>query len=353
MKKIALAWGWTWWHITPLVSLYKYLWNENYDFFWIWENNSLEQKIAWENNIRYYSIKAGKLRRYFSFQTIIEPFKIISGIFQAIKILREEKPDLIFSKWWFVSLPIAIAAYFLKIRLFLHESDSVPWLANKYVGKFANKIYLWFDVSKKYFDLRKTEVIGQILNPELFTNLTEIRENIHRTQLLIIWWSQWSRRIFEYVLWSIESLKHFDITIVLWSLNMDMAIQFRPYSNIKTYDFINQNELKNIYQKTDIAITRAWATSLAELEAFGVKMIIIPLKESANNHQYYNALSYRDRWNIMIEEWELENILWNLMWNQSYKKSSSSIETAIYGISSKNPNSALSIIEQDLKLFRS
>jgi len=258
MKKIALAWGWTWWHITPLVSLYKYLWNENYVFFWIWENNSLEQKIAWENEIKFYGIRAGKLRRYFSLQTIIEPFKIISGIFQAIKILSEEKPDLIFSKWWFVSLPIAIAAYFLWIKLFLHESDSVPWLANKYVGKFASKIYLWFDVAKKYFDLRKTEVTWQILNPELFTDLVEKPENLHRTQLLIIWWSQWSKRIFEYILWNIDKLNNYEITIVLWSLNSNMKEQFKSYSNITTYDFIDQNVLKNIYQKTDIAITRAW-----------------------------------------------------------------------------------------------
>jgi len=346
MKKIALAWGWTWWHITPLVSLYKYLWNENYVFFWIWENNSLEQKIAWENEIKFYGIRAGKLRRYFSLQTIIEPFKIISGIFQAIKILSEEKPDLIFSKWWFVSLPIAIAAYFLWIKLFLHESDSVPWLANKYVGKFASKIYLWFDVAKKYFDLRKTEVTWQILNPELFTDLVEKPENLHRTQLLIIWWSQWSKRIFEYILWNIDKLNNYEITIVLWSLNSNMKEQFKSYSNITTYDFIDQNVLKNIYQKTDIAITRAWATSLAELELFGVKMIIIPLKESANNHQYYNAISYEKKWNIMIEEWEFDKITPVLQENENYKKSTS-VETSTYGVSS-NERNVLEIIKTDL-----
>lgn len=344
MKKVALAWGWTWWHITPLVSLYKYLWNKDFEFFWIGENNSLEQKITWENKIKFYGIKAWKLRRYFSFQTILEPFNIIIWIFQSLKILKQEKPDLIFSKWWFVSLPIAIAASILKIQLYLHESDSIPWLANRYVGKFASKIYLGFAEATRYFDKSKTQVVGQILNPEFFINLEWKSEKSTKTQLLIIWWSQWSRRIFEYILWNIDKLNNYELTIVLWSLNSDMRELFNPYSNITTYDFINQNVLKNIYKKTDIAITRAWATSLAELELFGIKMIIIPLKESANNHQYYNALSYRDKWNIMIEEWEFDKITPILQENENYKKSIF-VETSIYGLSTRGKN-ALEIIKK-------
>lgn len=320
MKKILLVWGWTWWHITPLVSIYKYFQDKNYEFVWIWENNSLEQKIARENNIKFYSIKAWKLRRYFSLQTIIEPFKIIVWIFQSIRILKEEKPDIIFSKWWFVSLPLAIAAKFLKIKLFLHESDSVPWLANRYVSKFADKIYIGFDEANKYFDSKKTQVIGQILNPDLFTNLVKNAEKSKKTNLLVIWWSQWSRRIFEYILNNIESLKDFEISIVLGSLNSEMKKLFNKFDNIKTYEFISQNELKQIYYNTDISITRSWATSLAELEVFNIKMIMIPLKESANNHQYFNALSYKKKWNIMIEENEIKKLNQELQKLIGFKK---------------------------------
>lgn len=343
MKKIALVWGWTWWHITPLVSLYKYLQKEKFDFFWIWENNSLEENIAKKNNIRFYGIRAWKLRRYFSLKTILEPFNIIIWIFQSLRILRQERPDIIFSKWGFVSLPVAIATYFLGVKLYLHESDSVPWLANRYVGKFASRIYLWFKDARKYFNPIKTQVIWQILNPELFENISKISEKSTKTELLVIWGSQWSRRIFEYILRNIDKLQNFQITMVLWSLNSEMRKDFEQFDNVKTYEFIDQNELKNIYNNSDISITRAWATSLAELESFGVKMIIIPLKESANNHQYYNALEYKKKWNIMIEEWEFNKIISVLQENENYKKSTS-VETSIYSVSS-NKSNALEIIK--------
>lgn len=338
--KIALAWGWTWWHITPLVSIYKYLEDDRcFDFFWIWENWWLEESVAKKNNIRFFWIKAWKLRRYFSIKTFIEPFYIILWIIKSYKVLSNEKPDIIFSKWWYVSLPVAIAAKFVWVKLFLHESDSIPWLANRFVAKFATKVYLWFEDVGRYFNKDKVKVIGQILNPELFKfNKNSIKKTSNKTCLLVIWWSQWSKRIFEFILNNISEFMNFEISLVLGSQNSNMSDLFKKYDFVSTYDYISQEELKDIYYKSDIAITRAWATSLAELESFWIKMIIIPLTESANNHQYHNAISYNKKWEIMISENDFPLILNEIVKINKYKKVPSS----------EFDNRALEIIKKDL-----
>lgn len=327
MKKICLAWWWTWWHITPLLSLYKSINKEEFNFFWIGENNSLEQKIAKENNINFYSIKAWKLRRYFSLKTLIEPFMVFIGIIESYRILKKENPDLVFSKGWYVSLPIAIASKIIWIRLFLHESDTIPWLANRLVGKFASKIFLWFKEASKFFQEDKIEVVWQLLNPDLFNkeailkNNDTIEKESNKTELLVIAWSQWSTRIFEVIEKNIDKLNNFQITIILGTLNSHFWEKFAKYSNVETFEFINQQKLWEIYKKTDIAITRAWATSLAELEAFGIRMIIVPLTESANNHQHYNALSYTEEGNVLVTDLDLqEKLIAEIIKFKNYKK---------------------------------
>lgn len=321
MKKILLVgWG-TGWHILPLLAIYNGLSErKDLEFFWIWERDSLEEKIAKDNNIKFFPIKSGKLRRYFSFKTFLEPFNILTWIFESLKILNIQKPDLIFSKWWYVSLPMAIAWKMAWINIFMHESDSIPWLSNRIVGKFALKVFLGFENAKKYFNPKKCEVVWQILNPDLFIDIWE-KEISNKTNLLVIAWSQWSTRIFNFLLENIQSLDNFDITIVLWSQNIYLKEKFDNIKNIRTYWFVDHQILKKLYNNADIAITRAWATNLAELEAFFIKMMIIPLKESANNHQYFNALEYEKRWNIMITEDELyKKWLKEILYLEWYKK---------------------------------
>ncbi|MDD2565572.1 MAG: UDP-N-acetylglucosamine--N-acetylmuramyl-(pentapeptide) pyrophosphoryl-undecaprenol N-acetylglucosamine transferase [Candidatus Gracilibacteria bacterium] len=339
-KKIALAGGGTGGHITPLVSIYNKLKTEkSLEFFWIGEYDSLEEKIAKENEIKFYPIKAGKLRRYFSLKTILEPFYIFSGIISSYKILKKEKPTLIFSKGGYVSLPVAISARLLGIKLYLHESDTIPGLVNRLVGKFANKTFLGFEMAKKFFKEEKTQVVGQILNPVLFENIEKIDTKNNNTNLLIIAGSQGSTRIFKTILDNSKELQDFNLFVVLGSLNINLKKDFEKIPNCEVFEFINQTQLASILSISDIAVTRAGATSLAELEAFNISQIIIPLKESANNHQYYNALEYSEKkGEVMIEEKDLSSITGEIKKNIKNKKT--------LGINNKH--GALEIITKEL-----
>lgn len=324
--KVALTWGWTWGHIFPLLSAYNFLKESNeFDFFWFWEEQGLEYDIAIENNIKFLHIPAWKLRRYFDWKNFFEPLKNITGIFFGIYFLIRYRIDIVFSKWWYVSIPLCIAAFILRRKIFIHESDTVPWLANKIVSKLATKVFYTFPNKKTDKKWNKHIFIGQILNPEILKWISsqKIDENIY-LNVIVIAWSQGSTRIFENLLKVLPKLNFVDFTIILWEKNTHFRKEFIKYDNVRCFDFISQIELGKILKQTDIAITRAWATTLWELTMFGIHSLIIPLTESAWNHQQKNAEFFKEKyWSEILNENEnlAENIFKKLEKYKNLRKS--------------------------------
>ena len=325
--KIALTWWWTWWHVFPLLSIYNHLKNENLDFVWIWENASLEQKISSENKIEFLSIKSGKLRRYFDIKNFFDPFKIIIWIFQSIYYIIKNDINIIFSKWGFVSVPACIAGKILGKKIYIHESDTIMWLSNKIIARLATKVFFTFD--NQLIDWKKYIKSSQILNPKLIEKISNIQEKNEKQEILVMAWSQGSKVIFENLLEIIWDLSNSNFTIILWEKNTNFRSSFEKFKNVKLYDFISQEELAQVMQKTDISITRAWATSIWEQYYFGIKEIIIPLKNSAWNHQFHNALYFeKNFWSIILEEWEnlWKNLEINLENLKNYRKEKLNLE---------------------------
>lgn len=319
MKVIALTWWWTWGHIYPLLSLYNYL-KEDKDlsFVWIWEQDSLEEEEAIRNKIPFEDISAWKIRRYFDLRNFYEPLKNISWIMQWIQLIKKHKIDIIFSKWWYVSLPLCIAAKILGKKIYVHESDMTTWVSNNVVWNLATKIFYTFP--NKKINSKKHILTWQILNPELIDYIDNLEtiENL-KLSVLIIAWSQWSTRIFESILKILPDLQDINFHIILWEKNLHYREKFKEFRNVVAHDYITQKRLWKIYKTVDIAITRAWATSLWELNSFWVHSIIIPLKESANNHQVENAKYFKEKFwsDIIFEANNMELEIFRLI--QKYK----------------------------------
>lgn len=315
-KKIALTWGGTWWHVFPLLSIYNSLKrSKTIELVWVWEEESLEESIAEQNKIVFYDIASWKIRRYFDWRNFYEPLKNITWIFQWLYYILKYKIDIIFSKWGFVSLPLCIAAYILRKPIFIHESDMATWLSNRIIWKIATKIFYTFP--NDLIDWKKHILSWQILNPELLeVNVLDKPEipkqesyfskksiDKERIDILVIAWSQWSKIIFENLISVLNNLLDINFTIILWDKNLTFKKEFDNFSNVKTYDFVTQKELANLYQKTDIAITRSWATTLWELYFFWIHSIIIPLSNSAWNHQNLNAEYFNNNfWSDILDE---------------------------------------------------
>lgn len=288
-KNIALTWGWTWWHIFPLLSIYNFLKNDNeLKFYWFWNEWWLEEKISTINNIKFIDIPSWKIRRYFDFRNFYEPLKNLTWIVFWIYYILKYKIDIIISKWWFVWLPLCISWYLLWKKIYIHESDIIPGIANRIISKLATKIFYTFP--NELIDWKKHILIWQILNPELLNKVKkdeEIKEN-EKLEVLVVAWSQWSTEIFENLKSILNNLIDINFNIILWEKNLYFKNDFSKFSNVKTYDFVSQEQMWELMKKRDIAISRWWATTLWELYFFGVHTIIIPLTNSAQNHQQLN-----------------------------------------------------------------
>ena len=130
MRKIFLTGGGSAGHVTPNLALIPELQDRGWAVSYIGTHNGIERQLIGDS-IPYYPISAGKLRRYFDLKNFTDPFRVLKGIIDAWSILRRHRPEIIFSKGGFVSLPVAIAARSLRIPVVLHESDFTPGLANK------------------------------------------------------------------------------------------------------------------------------------------------------------------------------------------------------------------------------
>ena len=140
MKHIVLTGGGTAGHVTPNIALIPRLQELGYQISYIGSYDGIEKKLIEDLNIPYYGISSGKLRRYFDPKNFSDPFRVLKGFTEASKLLKQLKPDIVFSKGGFVTVPVVIAAKRRKIPAIIHESDMTPGLANKLCIPAASKI---------------------------------------------------------------------------------------------------------------------------------------------------------------------------------------------------------------------
>lgn len=169
MKKIAFTGGGTIGHVAVNLALIPEAQKRDIETIYIGSKNGIEKEMITDSakDTKYIPISSGKLRRYLSFENLKDVFKVLKGVLDARKVLKKEKPDLVFSKGGFVSVPVIIAAKSLKIPSIVHESDVTPGLANKISMKFANKMYTTFEETLKYVPKEKSDYIGAIIREDL------------------------------------------------------------------------------------------------------------------------------------------------------------------------------------------
>jgi len=140
MKRIILTGGGTAGHVTPNIALLPRLKELNYDIHYIGSYNGIEKELIEQLGIPYHGISSGKLRRYFSLRNFTDPFRVLKGFREAHRLIKLLKPDVIFSKGGFVSVPVVFAGKKCKVPTIIHESDMTPGLANKLSIPSATKV---------------------------------------------------------------------------------------------------------------------------------------------------------------------------------------------------------------------
>jgi len=294
-KKIVLTGGGTAGHVTPNIALLPKLKEAGYEIYYIGSKNGIEKKLIEDFGIPYYGVSTGKLRRYFDLKNFTDPFRIIKGFSEAKRALREIKPDIVFSKGGFVSVPVVRAAHSLKIPSIIHESDLTPGLANKLCIPVAEKICCNFPETMQYVPASKAVLTGTPIRSELSEGSREAGLSFAGFDgslpvMMIIGGSQGSRSVNNIVRESLpELLTRFQIIHLCGKDNLDTSLE-----NTKGYvqfEYI-KDELKDLFAAADIVISRAGANAIFELLSLKKPALLIPLP-TGRGDQILNADSFK------------------------------------------------------------
>ena len=167
MKKIVLTGGGTAGHVTPNLALLPSLKERGYEILYIGSYNGIERKLIENAGIEYSGISSGKLRRYFDLKNFSDPFRVLKGCAEARRLIKKYRPDVVFSKGGFVSVPVVLAAKHYKIPTIIHESDMTPGLANKICIPSAAKVCCNFPETLAYLPNDKAVLTGSPIRKEL------------------------------------------------------------------------------------------------------------------------------------------------------------------------------------------
>lgn len=273
--KIALTGGGTLGHVIPCLSVMDSIKkiDSSSTFFYIGSEKEVEKKYVEDRGVKYYPIKCGKLRRYFSVKNISDCLFILVGFFQALKVLRKEKPDVLFSKGGFVSVPPVVAAKVLKIRCITHESDRSMGLANKINSKFCEKVCLGFPNSN--LNSSKYIYTGNPIRSDL---IALKKEKQAKALIVVLGGSQGAVEINELIYKNLDKLLKSANIIHQAGRYGNFNIKKEGYSS---YSFIDK-EYASILSKASLVISRAGANTLSELISINTPMYLIPLSLNAS-----------------------------------------------------------------------
>ncbi|MCL7604756.1 undecaprenyldiphospho-muramoylpentapeptide beta-N-acetylglucosaminyltransferase, partial [Staphylococcus aureus] len=246
----------------------------------------------------YYPISSGKLRRYISLENAKDVFKVLKGILDARKVLKKEKPDLLFSKGGFVSVPVVIAAKSLNIPTLIHESDLTPGLANKIALKFAKKIYTTFEETLNYLPKEKADFIGATIREDLKNGnahngyqLTGFNEN--KKVLLVMGGSLGSKKLNSIIRENLDALLQQYQVIHLTGKGLKDA-QVKKSGYIQ-YEFVKE-DLTDLLAITDTVISRAGSNAIYEFLTLRIPMLLVPLGlDQSRGDQIDNANHFADK----------------------------------------------------------
>lgn len=307
MKKIILTGGGTAGHVTPNIALLPELKKRGYDVHYIGSKDGIEKKLIESMSIPYYGISSGKLRRYFDVKNFTDPFRVIKGFSDAKKIIKQVKPDVIFSKGGFVTVPVVKAAKSLKVPAIIHESDMTPGLANKLCIQSAYKVCCNFPETVGCLPKGKAVLSGSPIRQELFhgnadAGLAFCGLNRSKPVILIVGGSLGSRAINQAVRILLpELLKNWQIIHLCGKGNLDETL--KNTEGYAQFEYI-QKELSDIFAAASLVISRAGANAICELLALKKPTILIPLSAQASRgDQILNAKSFQKQgFSYLLEE---------------------------------------------------
>lgn len=345
--KILFAGGGTAGHLFPIIAVARELkkkqTGKDISFFYLGPKDDFAQELLSPEGIKVHIISGGKIRRYFNFVSFFQNavdliFKVPLGFLQALYYVFVISPDLIFSKGGYGSLPTVVSGWLLLTPVFLHESDVVPGLANRILSRFCLEIFVSFPLGKtEYFKPHKMISVGNPIRSEVLEGEIGAAKEVlnlkgDRPVILVLGGSQGSERINDVIMDILpDLLTNFELihqvgaknikeieaeAKIILSLNTQASeasaeskkrfISSNAAEELKEryhiYPFLSENELKTALQAARLIVSRAGSGTIFELAALGKPSLLVPLPESAQNHQLKNAYAFAENGACLVLE---------------------------------------------------
>lgn len=303
--RIVVSGGGTGGHIYPALALIREI-NQEEDqaqFLYIGTENGLESKLVGRENIPFKSIFITGFKRKFSLDNFKTIYRFIKGVKDSKRMLKEFKPDVVIGTGGYVCGPVVYAAAKLGIPTIIHEQNSVPGLTNKFLSRYVDRIAVCFEEAKQYFPTEKVVMTGnprasEVVNQDGAKGKRSVGLNPNVPAVLIFGGSRGARPINEAVLKSLVQIseKPYQVLYVTGDVHYDevkteVEILGNP-ENVIIKPFIHN--MPEVLAGIDLTVSRAGATTLAELTALGIPSILIPSPYVTNNHQEKNARALSD-----------------------------------------------------------
>lgn len=310
MKKIVMTGGGTAGHVTPNIALFDSLQKDGYEIHYIGSYEGIEKGLIEDKKIPYYGISSGKFRRYRSWKNLTDPFRVLHGFFQARRLLGRIRPNVVFSKGGFVSVPVVMAAKTRHIPVIIHESDLTPGLANKLAMPSATKVCCNFPETLPYLPKEKAVLTGSPIRQELLHGNKQAAKNFcgftgDLPILMVMGGSIGSVYINNAIRGCIDTLlTKYQIIHLCGKGNIDESLKDKK--GYAQFEYISEN-LPDLFAAADLVVARAGANSICELLALHKPNILIPLSRNASRgDQILNANSFaKQGFSVVLEEEEV------------------------------------------------
>ena len=310
MNKIVFTGGGSAGHVTPNLALIRELRGSGWSVDYIGSAEGIERGIIAETGIPFHSISSGKLRRYFDLKNLKDPFRVMKGVWDAYRVLGKVKPDVVFSKGGFVTVPVVAAAKLRGIPVIIHESDITPGLANRISTPLARQVCVNFPETVRHIKGNKAVFTGLPIRKELLQGRADkARADLDfvrtRPVILVMGGSLGAKSINGAVREALpELLKVFQVIHICGKghLSSELA-ETRGY---KQFEFVTGG-LADLMALSDVVVSRAGATSIFEFLVLHKPMLLIPLsRQASRGDQILNAESFARRgFAEVLEEEEL------------------------------------------------
>lgn len=298
-KKIILTGGGTTGHVSVNLALIPRLLGRGWTIHYIGSENGIERDlIADFPEVTYHPIATGKLRRYLSKENFLDIGRVSKGVRQARKLIREIKPNVVFSKGGYVSVPVVMGAYFNKVPAISHESDLTPGLANKLSMPFVKKVMVTFEDTMKYIKKNKAFYLGPVIREQI-KHGDPARARLDygftgKKPIMLVMGGSLGAQALNRAVWeNLDSLlEHYDILHGVGKGKGDPSMD-RPGYVQEEYIRAGMNDALAM---ADIIVSRAGSNAIFEFLYYQKPMLLVPLgTNQSRGDQILNAENFEKR----------------------------------------------------------